>query len=316
MPKVSVIIPTYNRAEMVKEAISSVLAQTLSDLEVIVVDDGSADHTRQTVESLNDGRVQYFYKENGGPASARNFGLSKAKGEYITFLDSDDYWPDNYLKVMVSRLENNSKFGAAYSPVTLVYPDGSQLKSYKCPKGKQGWICIDLFENSFIWIFAAVFCSSAWQDFYFDEKLSSSSEDSDAILRLAMKVQFIFVPEVEAFHRISFDSISAQQGVNLNRVLSQQRLYFLLGGNRIIPSKIAKKRLSHSFRKVAEERKNKKARTAAIQLYSKAIKYWPFDIRLYIGLIGTMFVTKDTEPSWRMPTALGQPIGTNRFLQE
>jgi len=316
MQKVSVIIPTYNRSKMVKDAICSVLDQTESDLEIIVVDDGSTDDTCSVVESLNDRRITYFYKTNGGPASARNFGLSKVKGKYIAFLDSDDYWPKNYLEVMVSRLENDSKFGAAYSPVTVVYPDGKQLKSYKCPKGKEGWICVDLFENSFIWIFAAVFCSSVWEDFYFDEKLGRSSEDSDAILRLSMKVQFKFVPEVEVFHRISIDSISAGEGVNLNRVLSQQRLYYQLGGDRIIPARIARKRLSHSFRKVAEDRKSKKERSAAIKLYLKAVKYWPFDIRLYIGLLGTMLITKDVDPGWQMPVALGTPIETQRFLPE
>ena len=316
MPKVSVIIPTYNRGNIITATIESVLAQTERDLEVIVVDDGSTDDTRSVVEGLSDGRVVYFFTTNGGPASARNLGLSKASGEYIAFLDSDDFWPANYLEVMISQLENNSKFSVAYSPITVVYPDGRERKSYKCPRGKEGWICIDLFENSFIWIFAAVFRNSVWEDFYFDEQLGRSSEDSDAVLRLSLKVQFKFVPEVEVFHRISIDSISAEQGVNLNRVLSQQRLYSLLGGDKIIPARIARKRLSHSFRKVAEDRKSKKERSAAIKLYLQAVKYWPFDIRLYIGLLGTMLITKDVAPGWQMPSALGAPIGMQRFLSE
>ena len=215
---------------------------------------------------------------------------------------------------MVSHLGNNSKFGAAYSPVTVVYPDGRQLKSYKCPKGREGWICADLFKTSFIWIFATLFRSSVWEDFYFDEQLGRSSEDSDAILRLSMNVQFKFVPEVEVFHRISFDSIAAEQGVNLNRVLSQQRLYYQLGGDMIIPARIARKRLSHSFRKVAEDRKTKKERSAAIKLYLKAIQYWPFDIRLYIGLLRTMLITKDVTPGWQMPKPLAKMIDFKRFV--
>jgi len=316
MPKVSVIIPTYNRAEMVMEAVKSVLSQTERDLEVIVVDDGSTDGTRSIVTGLSDKRVVYFFKTNAGPASARNLGLSKAHGEYIAFLDSDGYWPANYLEVMIFHLEKNSTFGAAYSPITVVYPDGRQLKSYKRPEGKQGWICADLFEHGFIWIVAAVFCSSAWEDFYFDEKLARSSEDSDALLRLSMKIQFMFVPEVEVYSRISFDSISALQGVNLNRVLSQQRLYSLLGGDKIIPARIARKRLSHSFRKVAQDRKNKKERSAAIKLYLKAVRYWPFDIRLYIGLFRTALITKDTAPDWQMPSDLGQPLGIEPIAQK
>ena len=99
MPKVSVIIPTYNRSKIVKDAICSVLDQTESDLEIIVVDDGSTDDTHSIVSGISDDRVFYFFKTNGGPAGARNLGLSKAKGEYIAFLDSDDFWPENYIEL-------------------------------------------------------------------------------------------------------------------------------------------------------------------------------------------------------------------------
>jgi glycosyltransferase involved in cell wall biosynthesis len=102
VPKVSVIIPTYNRHDIITATIESVLAQTERDLEVIVVDDGSTDDTCKVVEGLQDGRVSYFYKINGGAASARNLGLSKCKGEYVTFLDSDDFWPVPPLRFIIS----------------------------------------------------------------------------------------------------------------------------------------------------------------------------------------------------------------------
>jgi glycosyltransferase involved in cell wall biosynthesis len=318
LPIVSVIIPTYNRCEQVAETINSVLDQTERDLEIIVVDDGSTDDTRVVIESIQDPRIKYYYKENGGAASARNLGLSNASGKYVAFLDSDDLWPKNYLEIMVGHLEKNSTFAAVYCPITVIYPDGSKVKSYNHPKGLEGWICEDLFANSFIWIFAAVFRSSAWKGFYFDENLGNSSEDSDAILRLSMKVQFMFVPNVEVFHRISSDSISAGVGVNLNRVLSQERFYLQLGGNKIMPTRRAKKRLSHSLRKVAEDRRKKSLRKAALELYKRAILYWPRDIRLYLGLARTFFLNKnnDTEPNWTMPEPLSNPIGPNRRLQE
>jgi hypothetical protein len=85
MPKVSVIIPTYNRSALLQETIDSVLRQTFNNFEVIVVDDGSTDDTSVVVKGIKDDRVLYFHKPNGGPASARNLGLSKAKGDYISF---------------------------------------------------------------------------------------------------------------------------------------------------------------------------------------------------------------------------------------
>lgn len=315
MPKVSVIIPTYNRSNVVKETISSVLAQTKLDLEVIVVDDGSTDDTSKVVEGLQDGRVSYFYKINGGAASARNLGLSKCEGEYVAFLDSDDFWPAHYIEVMVSHLENNSEFGAVYSPITVMYPDGSKVKSYKMPKGKSGWITLDLFRNSFVWPSAVVFRGSVWKDFYFDELLKRSYEDSDAFLRLSMYTQFLFVPEVEALYRISADSISSEVGVACTRILVLERFYFELGGDKVIPAKIARRRLSHSCRKVAEDRRRTGARAAALGLFRRAIRHWPYDLRLYLGLLRVLLLSssKDQNPNWKMPQPLGHPLGTNRF---
>jgi len=91
-PFVSVIIPCFNGARYLREAVESVLSQTFSDLECIIVDDGSTDDTSQVSKALmkRDTRVKYFYKENGGVATARNFGIKHAKGEWIQLLDSDD----------------------------------------------------------------------------------------------------------------------------------------------------------------------------------------------------------------------------------
>jgi glycosyltransferase involved in cell wall biosynthesis len=91
MPTVSVIIPTYNRANYICEAIDSILAQTYADYEIIVVDDGSTDGTRQALQRwIDDGTICYYYQENRGESAARNHGIRKARGQYIAFLDSDD----------------------------------------------------------------------------------------------------------------------------------------------------------------------------------------------------------------------------------
>ena len=88
---ISVIIPTYNRARLVTQAIDSVLAQTYKDYEIIVVDDGSTDGTRQALEPYQD-RIRYIYQENRGAAAARNLGIKSSNGKWVAFLDSDDRW--------------------------------------------------------------------------------------------------------------------------------------------------------------------------------------------------------------------------------
>ncbi len=100
---VSVIIPTYNRAHLVVEAIQSVKAQSYSPIQIIVIDDGSEDATAEAIAKFEN--VEYYRQENKGQAAARNLGLSFAKGEYIATLDSDDIWHDDFLKVAVAALE-------------------------------------------------------------------------------------------------------------------------------------------------------------------------------------------------------------------
>jgi glycosyltransferase involved in cell wall biosynthesis len=100
MPKVSVIIPTYNRRNFVAKAIESVLHQSFDDLEVIVVDDGSTDGTCQSLEPYRD-RIRYIFRENGGASAARNTGIEAAQGEWLAFLDSDDEWTPDYLSKQI-----------------------------------------------------------------------------------------------------------------------------------------------------------------------------------------------------------------------
>jgi len=100
---VSVIIPTYNRAHLVVEAIESVKTQSYPAIQLIVADDGSQDNTAQNIAKFEN--VEYYYQENKGQAAARNLGLRYAKGEYIASLDSDDRWHKDFLKVAVAALE-------------------------------------------------------------------------------------------------------------------------------------------------------------------------------------------------------------------
>jgi len=103
---VTIIIPTYNRATKLPDAINSALAQTYKNVQVIVIDDGSVDHTAELIKSFP--QVEYFYKKNGGQASARNLGLSHAKGEIVASLDSDDMWYPGFLENCVKKLESES----------------------------------------------------------------------------------------------------------------------------------------------------------------------------------------------------------------
>ncbi len=104
---VSVIIPTYNRQSTILKSVRSVLEQSYQDLELIVVDDGSTDNTRNILLDIRDKRFKYIYQENKGACAARNKGISVARGEYIAFQDSDDIWKCEKLEIQLSKMKNN-----------------------------------------------------------------------------------------------------------------------------------------------------------------------------------------------------------------
>lgn len=106
---VSVIIPTYNRENYVMRAVESVLNQTYHDVEVVLIDDGSTDNTAQKIQEIgrNDHRLKYFFQENKGVAAARNLGMQKSNGEYISFLDSDDVLEPDKIEEQLQELLKN-----------------------------------------------------------------------------------------------------------------------------------------------------------------------------------------------------------------
>ena len=107
-PTFTVVTPTYNRKKTILTAINSVLTQTYTDFELIVVDDGSSDDTRSVVTGLGDLRIQYQWQPNGGGSKARNVGIDAARGKYIAFLDSDDKFLPNKLERVLHVTANHS----------------------------------------------------------------------------------------------------------------------------------------------------------------------------------------------------------------
>lgn len=119
----SIVIPTYNRAQIISNTINSVLCQKFEDWELIIVDDGGQDETEEVVQKFEDSRIKYFWIENGERGAARNYGTKKSVGKYIFFLDSDDLIYENHLshaKKMIDKLDKPAFFHSRYEEV---YPD-------------------------------------------------------------------------------------------------------------------------------------------------------------------------------------------------
>lgn len=131
MPKVSTIIPTYNRAQTLSRAINSVLQQTYPSLELIVVDDGSTDNTSEVVKSFNDPRIRFVcHGRNRGASAARNTGIKEAKGEYIAFNDSDDEWLPQKLERQMAffRQDDTGRLGLVICEAEGLCSNNSKFK--------------------------------------------------------------------------------------------------------------------------------------------------------------------------------------------
>lgn len=198
-PTVSVIIPTYNRAALLVEALESVLAQSFQDFEVIIVDDGSNDDTAERLKPyLTDDRVRYFCQSNGGPARARNYGIRGAFGEYIALLDSDDLWLPAKLEKQVALLRANPDIGLTYSDVTWIDAAGQPMEPQPLKAQRRFPTYYEdlMFENVIYGPGTTVVIrrENLPQHEWYDELLPTI-EDQDFFLRLSKDNQFMYAPE-------------------------------------------------------------------------------------------------------------------------
>lgn len=146
-PVFSVIIPTYNREKLLKRAIDSIISQTYKNFELIIVDDGSIDHTEELVENYKDDRIIYIYKENGGQNSALNKGIESAKGEYIGFCDSDDSWLSNKLEMHIAKYNSDEDIKVVYD-LTGIIENGELIlgRNDTC----DGWCYREVLEQGYL----------------------------------------------------------------------------------------------------------------------------------------------------------------------
>ena len=197
MPKVSVIIPTYNRAHLIGRAIKSVINQTYQDFEIIVVDDGSTDNTEEIVKSFNDPRIRYIrHEKNKGEAAARNTGIEAAKGKYIAFQDSDDEWlPEKLYKHMMIFKKAKKKIGVVYSGFWKIRNGKKLYIPSPYVFQKEGNIHKELLKGNFIGMPASVVRKECFTKIgNFDIKIPYL-EDWELWIRISKYYEFKYIPE-------------------------------------------------------------------------------------------------------------------------
>lgn len=203
MEKVSVIIPAYNKAEWTAQTVDSVLQQTYPNIEVIVVDDGSKDHTRQRLSVYGD-RIRYIYKDNGGACSARNEGIRQATGEFVAFLDCDDLYLEDKVAASVAYLRENPRFVFIHTAVNFI-DDQNNVVGYRShPKSRyEGWIAQRLIFENYICNSTIVVRQEALQQAGFFDESFFMPADWDMWLRLAEVGQVGFINRPLTQYRVS-----------------------------------------------------------------------------------------------------------------
>jgi glycosyltransferase involved in cell wall biosynthesis len=239
MGMVSVIVPTYNRASLILETLESVYAQSYRPIELIIVDDGSTDNTRDIIKQWQNGlkniegfNIYYYWQENHGGAAARNFGLSKSIGEYVQFLDSDDLLHKNKIEAQVAVLLSNPAVQAVYCAWRTLFTSGILKYGPWCQKQAmpsedsmlRGYISGSWFVPPHVFLFSRNLVDSIG---LWDTKLVQG-QDRDYVIRILINgCKFLHVPSVHVCCRRHLgDHVSSRFGKDKlkQRIMSSVRI--------------------------------------------------------------------------------------------
>jgi glycosyltransferase involved in cell wall biosynthesis len=190
-PRVSAIIPTYNRRELVQRAIDSALAQTLPLHEIVVVDDGSTDGTGDALKARYGERITYVWQSNAGVSAARNAGMAMARGELFALLDSDDLWAPEKTERQCAYLDANPQIGMVVCDVARVDADGQPFDFFRRRDviASDGWVLGDLLMNPALIPASAMLRREVFADVGGFDPALRTAEDIDFFLRVARRWQ-------------------------------------------------------------------------------------------------------------------------------
>lgn len=214
MPRVSVIIPAYNAEAFLPDTLDSVLRQTYTDWEVVLVDDGSTDDTRSVVQARIasfDGRLRYIYQTNRGLPAARNTAIRNAQGEFFALLDADDVWRERRLELGVAVLDGDPAAGLVHGKVARINVDGEFIEFPPGPPRKylEGRIARAIYTRRAHLLCPTILFRRACVDVVglFDETMRAT-EDRDLWFRIAERYGVRYIDDVVADYRISAKSMS------------------------------------------------------------------------------------------------------------
>jgi glycosyltransferase involved in cell wall biosynthesis len=279
MASVSVILPTYNRAQLLNISINSVLSQTYRDFELILIDDCSTDSTSSVLDSITDDRVRVIKNtSNKGIAAVRNIGVMNSRGKYIAFLDDDDEWLPDKLEKQVKIIEESSPvLGCVYTGIIIIM-DGSNNTSQTKVSHFRKNILNNLLFNNFITTSTMLIKKECFEKTgLFDESIPYG-EDYDMWIRIAEIFEFENISEPLVKYRIHSNSISANHGAiikGLETLMSKHESLFA-SNNRAKSNHLLELGIAYCY--LGNTIAGKKA-------FLNALKLNKFDERIYYNLL-------------------------------
>ncbi len=211
MPRFSVVISVFNKEKYIADTLKSVLSQTFTDFEVVILNDGSTDNSEAEILKFKDSRIRYFSKENRGASAARNFTIQQAEANYIALMDADDYWYPFYLEEQ-NRLLNKFPNESVFATATEIKRNGKTFKNtYSIRTIDEDAVLVDYFEASQLdsvllsistVLKKEVFANVGW----YDPKIKSG-EDTDLYVRIGLKYKVVFSPKVCATYIVRKNSL-------------------------------------------------------------------------------------------------------------
>jgi len=299
-PMVSVIMPTYNRADYLPQTLDSLRAQTMQNYELLIIDDGSTDGTADLIRSRPE-PIRYFWQENAGPAAARNRGLKEARGQLVAFLDSDDLWRPRFLEAMTDSLTHHPDLDVAFCKFETIDDQGRVLRGhYKKPHA--GQITEPLFASTFITTPSVVARLQVIRNAGGLNPALLTNEDYDLWLRLSLHHRFGYVDEPLCLRR-SHPGTQSRNGSPVPLIRKAQLLEGFLcehGESAGIGTNLAHRRLAKVYRSAGKSSLRTHQYAQAREMFRRSLAYRPAAPRVWMryllaGLLGK--TRRDQSPS-------------------
>lgn len=219
-PTVSVAIPCFNGRQYIRAAIESALSQTVADIEVVVVDDGSTDGSAEIVQAIDDPRIRYLWQDNRGLAATRNRLIREARGEYVAFLDQDDYWHPEKLERQLAIFGADARIGLVYSDCFVVNAGGVVRGRWsRRSRFHRGRAFGPLLERNFIPLVSVIMPRAVFAELG-DFQPYKICEEYDLFLRCAARYAIDYVEEPLAYYRIHSGQFSHNYEIALRELVS------------------------------------------------------------------------------------------------